>query len=116
MSRQRIYSDEERKERMREAVRRYRIKNKDKVNAQHKKYYETHKQLYKEARRKKYEKQKQAKLETKNAIKEAVNIIQWVQEYIQAIGEEHKDVYVEGLEEAMNLLTGKKPKEGEQGE
>ena len=112
MSRQRIYSDEERKERLREAVRRYRKENKEKVNAQHKIYYETHKQLYKEARRKYYEKQKQAKLETKNAIKDAVNTIQWVQEYIQATGEEHKDAYVEGLEKVMNLLMGiKKPKE-----
>lgn len=51
------------------------------------------------------------------AIREAVNTIQWVQEYIQAIGEEHKDVYVEGLEKAMKLLMGKeKPKEGEQDE
>ena len=46
--------------------------------------------------------------EREMAIREAVNTIQWVQEYIQAIGEEHKDAYVEGLEKAMKLLMGKK--------
>lgn len=54
--------------------------------------------------------------EREMAIREAVNTMQWVQEYIEAIGEEHKDAYVEGLEKAMNLLMGKKPKEGEQDE
>lgn len=50
-------------------------------------------------------------------MREAVNTIQWVQEYVQATGEEHKDVYVEGLERVMNLLMGKeKPKEGKQDE
>ena len=53
------------------------------------------------------------KVEKQMAIRDAVNTIQWVQEYIQATGEEHKDAYVEGLEKVMNLLMGiKKPKEG----
>lgn len=57
------------------------------------------------------------KVEKQMAIRDAVNTIQWVQEYIQAMGEEHKDVYVEGLEKVMNLLMGKeKLKEGERDE
>lgn len=40
----------------------------------------------------------------KKLIKGIVNDIQWVQEYIQAVGEEHKQVYVEALENAMEQL------------
>ena len=38
------------------------------------------------------------------AIKEIVNKIQWVQEYIIAVGEEHKQTYVDTLEEIMKML------------
>ena len=61
MSRPRIYTDEERKQRMREAVRKYRKNNRDKVNAQHKKYYEKNKDRYKEWKKTCREKEKEEK-------------------------------------------------------
>ena len=41
----------------------------------------------------------------KELIKEVVNTIQWVQEYVEAVGEEHKKYYVDGLEYAMKQLV-----------
>ena len=41
---------------------------------------------------------------TKEYIKEVVNIIQWVQEYVEAVGEEHKKYYVDSLKYAMEQL------------
>lgn len=39
-------------------------------------------------------------------IKKAVNTMQWVQEYIEAVGEEHKAEYVNRLQGAMDNLIG----------
>jgi hypothetical protein len=51
------------------------------------------------------------KKEKEETIKQVVNKIQWVQEYVDAVGEEHKDDYVHGLEwamkELMNLIEQK---------
>lgn len=44
------------------------------------------------------------KKKKKELIKEVVNKIQWVQEYVEAIGEKHKKDYVDGLEYAMEQL------------
>ena len=40
----------------------------------------------------------------KELIKEVANKIQWVQEYVEAVGEEHKKYYVDALEYAMKQL------------
>jgi hypothetical protein len=37
-----------------------------------------------------------------NVIKDAVNTMQWVQEYIDAAGEEHKKEYIKGLQNEMD--------------
>ena len=42
--------------------------------------------------------------ENRELIKGIVDDIQWVQEYVQAVGEEHKQVYVDALENAMKQL------------
>lgn len=39
-------------------------------------------------------------------LKKAINTMQWVQEYIEAVGEGHKDAYVNGLQGAMDNLMG----------
>ena len=44
------------------------------------------------------------KKDKKELIKEVVDKIQWVQEYVEAVGEEHKKVYIDGLEYAMEQL------------
>lgn len=40
----------------------------------------------------------------KEKIKEIINKIQWVQEYVDAVGEEHKSNYIDGLEWVIKEL------------
>ena len=45
-----------------------------------------------------------AKIPERDTIKIIVNKIQWVQEYVDAVGEEHKQVYIDGLQFVMEEL------------
>lgn len=47
-------------------------------------------------------------------IKKAVNTMQWVQEYIEAVGEKHKDAYVNGLQDAMDGLMKLTQEDGDE--
>lgn len=44
------------------------------------------------------------KKEKKEKLEEVAHNIQWVQEYIESVGEEHKEAYIEGLEYALKLI------------
>lgn len=114
MGRHKVFTDEEIHQRTLKRIKEWKKNNHDKVAAQQKRHRARHiEQLriydhnrYKTMKEKAalYEKRERENVEAKNAIKDAINTMQWVQEYIDAIGEEHKDAYIKGLQREMDRL------------